>query len=90
MEYALFDRFEITMTREQAKSCAHPGSCDADVETLRADPEIARQLTALNAADVAAELHECGAWDANELSDHDANLARILWIAAGNICDTPG
>jgi len=39
----------------------------------------------INPADIAAELKDYGAWDETELADYDANIQRILWIAAGNI-----
>jgi len=32
-------------------------------------------------------LRDCGAWDDDELSDHDANLDRLLWIACGDIVE---
>lgn len=31
-----------------------------------------------------------GAWDATELCDHQANLARVLWIWAGDCAENPG
>jgi len=33
------------------------------------------------------ELSEYGAWDEEELSDHVANVERIVWIAAHNLSD---
>ena len=37
--------------------------------------------------DLQDELREYGAWDEIQLQDHNANLMRILWIAAGDIQD---
>ena len=34
-----------------------------------------------------SELQGLGAWDDGELADNDANLMRIVWVAAGNIKD---
>ena len=82
---ALFNRFEIVMTKKQAEACSHPGPCDADVEALVATPAIARQLLQIDYADIVAELREYGAWDDVELRDLPANARRIVWIAAGNI-----
>jgi hypothetical protein len=84
---AYFDRFYLTMTRAQASSASHQGQCDNDVLALSSVPSIASQLAAIKPADIAAELREYGAWDDNELADHSQNLQRILWIAAGNICE---
>jgi hypothetical protein len=33
------------------------------------------------------ELAEYGAWDEQELADHEQNIQRILWIAAGDIVE---
>ena len=82
---AYFNRFTITMTKEQAKNASHQGTCDDDVKALSELPQIKRQFKKINPADIAKELQEYGAWDEVELSDHDQNIQRILWIAAGNI-----
>lgn len=80
MKTALFNRFEIELPSECVRDCSHSGSCDEDVQLwlkeiqINIDPETLR-----------SELREYGAWSAEELSDHHANLGRILWIAAGNI-----
>lgn len=75
-----FERFEIELTEEQALTCAHQGDCYDDVlytlKELNLD---------IDPYDLKNELREYGAWDEQELSDHDMNLARIVWIAAGNI-----
>ena len=84
---AQFNRFEIVMTKKQAKACSHSGPCDADVESLVATPAIARQLRRISDIDLVAELRKYGAWDAQELADRPANDRRIVWIAAGNIMD---
>lgn len=77
--------FYIEMTKEQARSASHPGRCDADVAALARVPKIARQLAKLDPHTLAQELWEYGAWNDEELSDHNDNLQRILWIAAGDI-----
>ncbi len=82
---AYFDRFHLTMTRDQARTASHQGKCDDDVEALANVPKIRRQLARIPDADLVAELKEYGAWDAEELQDRTANEHRILWIAAGNI-----
>ena len=82
---AYFDCFSIKMTLEQAESCTHFGPCDEDVAALSKVPKIKKQLDRLPPGDLAATLKEYGAWDKDELSDHEQNLQRILWIAAGNI-----
>jgi hypothetical protein len=80
-------RIELQMTLNQAKSCSHPGPCDADVAALRFEPRIKRQLDKLDPKTVASELSEYGAWDDNELADREQNLNRLLWIAANDITE---
>jgi beta-lactamase class D len=80
-------RIEIEMTLEQARSASHQGQCDADVAFLSTFPKIARQLAKIDAETLRKEHKEYGAWDADELADHDQNLRRILWLAAGDIVD---
>ena len=82
---AYFNRFTITMTKTQALSACHQGQCDEDVRELSKEPRIARQLAKLDPASVREELREYGAWDETELSDHEQNLQRVLWLAAGDI-----
>jgi hypothetical protein len=78
-------RIELQMTLAQAESMSHSGQCDSDVAAGRECPSLAAQLAAIDPADLQAELKEYGCWNAEELSDHNANLDRILWLAAIDI-----
>ena len=80
-------KIELNITKEQALQGSHSGSCDADIAELRTVPSIRRQLDKLKPEIVAAELSEYGAWDDEELQDHDKNLSRLLWIACGDISE---
>lgn len=80
-------RIELQMTLAQAQLCSHPGPCDADVALLRQEPKIKRQLEKLDPKRVAECLSEYGAWDDEDLANHDNNLDRLLWIAAGDIAE---
>jgi hypothetical protein len=44
-------------------------------------------LERIDAEALRKELREYGAWDDQELTDHEQNLQRILWIAAGDIVE---
>jgi hypothetical protein len=79
---------EFEMTLEQAESASHAGDCEADVQALQADPVIAEQLAKIKPEALRRELEDYGTWDAEELSDHNQNLTRILWLAAGDIRDS--
>lgn len=85
--FACFNRFELQMTMAQAESASHQGQCDDDVAALVRAPAIRRQLDKIGPDKLAAELKEYGAWDADELSDYDANRERIARIAAGDIVE---
>jgi hypothetical protein len=63
------------------------GPCDNDVDDLRTVPAIRRQLDKLEPSLVAECLKEYGAWDDEELSDHEQNLNRLLWIACCDLAE---
>lgn len=80
----------IRLRLDEARACSHPGQCDGDVTYLR--QSCARVRNDLRRMDP-AELREClrhyGAWDAEELADHDENLQRVLWIACCDVAERP-
>jgi hypothetical protein len=76
---------EFELTWAQALQGSHQGQCDADIAELRKVPEIAEVLGKINKDTLRSELDEYGAWDEDELKDHEANLDRILWLACGDI-----
>ena len=82
-----FERFTLRMSKKQARAAYHQGACDDDVVALLRDNRIRAQLSAIGPDAIAAELATYGAWDADQLADPDDNHARIVWIAAANICD---
>jgi len=82
---AQFNTFELELPEDVIKGCNHSGPCDYDIENCRLLPEVQTALNALDPEKVKNELWEYGAWDDIELSNHDENLNRILWIAAGDI-----
>lgn len=81
-------RIELKLTKEQANIGCHQGQCDNDIAYLRTIPAIKRQLNKLDKDILANELKEFGAWDAEQLENHEENLNRILWIACGDIIDS--
>lgn len=88
---AVFERFEIRLTLDQARSASQPGKdATEDVDALMRVPAVASQLSAIAPERIRAELAGCGAWSAEDLADDDENQRRILWIAAGNIREEYG
>lgn len=80
-------RIELNITKTNAAIGSHQGQCDDDVKMLMQLPSIKKQLNKIPADLLASELQEYGAWHADELSNHEENKMRILWIACGDILD---
>ena len=80
-------RTEIELTMEDAQSVSHPGPCDDDVAALSKVPYVKEQLDAIDPEQLRSELYEYGSWDDDDLSDHDENLLRWLWLAGGQITE---
>ena len=80
-------RIELDIDMDVADSCSHPGPCDADVAEALEYPEIKAQFDKIDPAILAEELKEWGAWDTEELKDHEENKARLLWIACSSIME---
>ncbi len=91
--WASFNRFEMRLPGQCVLDCSHSGPCDEVVAYW------VPQVEAMIEADgfpnrptpdaIRKELAEQGSWDAKELADDAANMARLVWIAAGNISEEP-
>ena len=80
-----YGRLELKLSLDQAAKGYHRGACDADIAALMEDQTVSSQLSKLDPEIVRDCLQEYGAWDQEELSNHKENLARLLWIACGDI-----
>ncbi len=80
-------RIELQISLSDAEGASHQGQCDDDVKALSEVPYIAEQLAKIDRTLLINELREYGAWDDEELSDHDQNIQRLLWIACGDIVE---
>ncbi len=78
---------EIEMTLEEARSCAHQGQCDQDVEILLSQPHVKNQFANFTAEQIKQSLKESGAWEDEELQDEETNQQRALWFAACDITE---
>ena len=74
---------------EDARYCAHQGECLPEVQETMGLDWMASQLAEVNPDDLRRALYEHGAWDDEELADHDANLERLVWIAANDVAEDP-
>jgi hypothetical protein len=85
--WASFNRLEIQLEREDAFIGYHSGDCQDDVLNLMNEPYIKEQLDEIDPEKLKTELEEYGTWDDKELSNHEDNKMRILWLACGDIVD---
>jgi len=78
---------DLNITKNDAASCSHSGDCQNDVQFLMQLPKIKKQLDKLNPEQLKKELSEDGAWDDEQLQDHQDNLMRWLWISCCDITE---
>lgn len=84
---AVFERFSIDMTLEQAQSVSHSGDCEPNVLELLKDPEIQAQLETISPETLSEELRGYGTWEEEDRLDLQTNRERIVWLAGGSIVD---
>ena len=82
-----YGKIELSITKAQAEACSHSGDCEPDVIALRQVPAIRRQLAKIEPDTLKDCLSEYGVWDDVELSDHNRNLSRLLWLACCDISE---
>ena len=77
----------LALSADEALTGYHQGQCDDDCAYLRTLPHIEAQLAAMDAATLADYLRGYSAWYADQLSDHDENLTRLIWLVCGELVD---
>jgi len=78
---------DLDITKNQAEIGYHQGECENDILELMEIPSIKRQLKKLDKQQLKKELKQYGAWDKQQLENHQENLKRWLWISCGDIID---
>lgn len=78
---------DLNITKVDAESCSHPGPCDDDVKALLETPYIRRQMKKLDKEKLRIELDDYGCWDDEQLSNHEDNKMRWLWLSCGDITE---
>jgi len=76
---------EIRLISTCINECSHQGDCEADVK--RWVHQLRPMLDEIPAHIIATVLKPYGAWNEEELKDHEQNLVRLLWSAAGQAKD---
>ena len=93
MTYTWFSssgRINLTFpTLEDAQYCSHQGDCLPDVQETVGHDSMASQLEKIDPDVLRSELAEYGAWDDEELANHDDNLERIVWLASNDVAEEP-
>ncbi len=86
MEIAVFTYIkEIELPEHIVDSICVSGANDIAVAEAMELDVIKDQLKDIDSDDLRKELSQYGAWDEEQLNDHDNNLQRLIWIAAWNI-----
>ena len=78
---------DLRLTTADAIKCSHSGDCESDVKEVMQKAYIKKQLTSIDKNQLIKELSQYGAWDDNELQNHETNLIRWVWISAADIME---
>lgn len=81
-------KIELMIKLSDADLCS-VGGRDAEpyVLELLQESYIENQLIKLDPQTVKEELAEYGAWDDQELNNHERNITRLIWIACGDVSE---
>lgn len=77
----------LNITKAVANECSRSGDNEYSVNYYMNLPKYKKQLSKIDKTELISELNECGAWDDEELENHNDNLQRIFWLSCGNIID---
>lgn len=78
-------RIQLVIKDEDIDACSHQGQCYQDVKETRRKAYIREQLDKVDPEHLRQYLKEFGAWEPEELQDHEDNLDRLLWTACCDI-----
>lgn len=78
-------RIELSMSVEQIEMVPLSGHAEFGIALLRQEKEIRTQIDKIKPEVLTECLDEYGTWDDEQLKDHEANIDRLLWIAACDI-----
>lgn len=77
----------LNITKAVANECSKSGNNEYSVNYYMNLPKYKKQLLKLDKEQVRQELNDLGAWEDEELENHNDNLQRLFWVACGNISD---
>lgn len=79
----------IKIKISDAETLASRGESIGTVKRMREESFYENQLQEIKPENLRKVLREYGAWDDQELENHDENLNRILWIAGCDVAERP-
>ena len=77
----------LNITKAVANECSQSGNNEYSVNYYMNLPKYRKQLLKLDKEQVKNELNDLGAWEDDELANHEDNLQRLFWVSCGNISD---
>lgn len=83
--YGNYNSIVLRLTRNDIFRLPLHGECEPAVLEILERPYIKKQVAKFDAIELKKELSEYGAWDDSELSNHEQNIIRWIWISALNI-----
>lgn len=84
-----YSHIELELPRACIEACSASGDASEAVAYWLARPEIAAQFEGLTLLASARILYGYGAWEVSELTDRSQNIARLLWLACGDVENDP-
>ena len=77
----------LNITKAVVNECSRSGDNEYSVNYYMNLPKYKKQLLKLDKEQVRQELNDLGAWEDEELENHEDNLKRLFWVSCGNIAD---
>lgn len=77
----------LNITKVVAKECSRSGDNEQIVNYYMSLPKYKKQLSKIDKEQLIKELNDYGAWEDEELKNHEDNLQRVFWLSCHNIVD---
>lgn len=77
----------LNITKAVANECSQSGNNEYSVDYYMNLPKYKNQLSKIDKNELIKELTDYGAWEDDELENHEDNLQRLFWLSCGNIMD---
>ena len=77
----------LNISKAVAEECSKSGNNEYSVNYYMNLPRYKKQLSKIDKEELKAELNDIGAWEDEDLENHNMNLQRIFWLACSDIID---